>query len=140
MKEVTMYSIKKHKVLTTNDHVVVQHTIPYQSTGMVDGLYYDKAQVNIEQEHIPIRVFTFAGEGEMRRTVYAAFDEGLLELIGCTGQEVNTRIYNAVHAARAPLENALFNVKSELKTFQDLSLWGTVVWKIKRLIQSRNKG
>lgn len=140
MKEVTMYSVKKHKVKTTKDHLVVRHAIPYQSIGMVDGLYYDKAQVNIEQEHIHIRVFTFAGEGEMRRTVYAAFDEELLELIGCTGQEVNSRIYKAVSDARAPLENALLCAKSELKTLQDLSLWSTVVWKIKRLIQSRNKG
>lgn len=133
MKEVTMYSIKKHKVLTTNDHVVVQHTIPYQSIGMVDGLYYDKRQVKIEHEYAPIRVFTFACEGEMRRTVYAAFDEELLELIGCTEREVNNRIYKAVSDASAPLENALFNVKSELKTLQDLSLWGTVVWKIKQI-------
>lgn len=138
MKEVTMYSIKKHKVLATKDHVVVQHAIPYQSLGMVDGLYYDKRQVKIEHEHIPVRVFTFACEGEMRRTVYAAFDEELLELIGCTEREVNNRIYKAVSDARAPLERELVYTKSELKTLQNLSLWGTVVWKIKQLIHSRS--
>lgn len=135
-----MYSIKKHKVMTTRDHVVVQHAIPYQDVGMVDDLYYDKRQVKIEHERIPIRVFTFACEDEMRRTVYAAFDEELLELIGCTEREVNDMIYNAVHKARAPLENSLFNVKSELKTLQSFSLWGIVVWKVKQLIQSRSKG
>lgn len=35
-------------------------------------------------------------------------------------------------------ENALLNVKAELKTLQDLSLWGTVVWKIKQLIRPRS--
>lgn len=132
MKEVKMYSIKKLKVKTTKDHLVVQHAIPYQTLGMVDGLYYDKTQVNIEKEHIPIRVFTFS-HGETVRTVYAAFDEELLELIGCTEREVNRRIYDSVYAVRAPLENALFKVKSDLKTLQDLSLWGTVVWKIKQI-------
>lgn len=140
MKEVTMYSIKKHKVLTTNDHVVVQHTIPYQALGMIDGLYYDKRQVEIEHEHIPVRVFTFACEGEMRRTVYAAFDEELLELIGCTEREVNNRIYKAVSDARAPLESELVYTKTELKTLQNLSLWGWIGKLSKRLIQSRNKG
>ena len=37
-------------------------------------------------------------------------------------------------------ENAPLSTKTELKTLQSLSLWGTVVWKIKHLIQSRNKG
>lgn len=140
MKEVTMYSIKKHKVLTTKDHVVVQHAIPYQSLGMVDDLYYDKRQVKIEHEYAPIRVFTFACEGEMRRTVYAAFDEELLELIGCTEREVNNRIYKAVSDARAPLERELAYTKTELKTLQDLSLWGWIGKLSKQLIQSRNKG
>ena len=140
MKEVTMYSIKKHKVMTFSDHITVQHAIPYQSLGVVDNLYYDKSKVKIEHDRIPIRVFTFACEGEMRHTVYAAFDEELLELIGCTGQEVNSRIYKAVSDARAPLESELLRVKTELKTLQSLSLWGTVVWKIKQLIQTRGKG
>lgn len=138
MKEVVMYSIKKHKVMTSSDHITVQHAIPYQSLGMVDNLYYDKSKVKIEHEHIPIRVFTFAYEGEMRRTVYAAFDDELLELIGCTEREVSNRIYKAVSDARDPLENALLSTKLELKTLQSLSLWGTVVWKIKQLIQSRS--
>lgn len=140
MKEVTMYSAKKHKVMTTKDHVVVQHAIPYQDVGMVAGLYYDKRQVKIESEQIPIRVFTFAYEGGIRRTVYAAFDQELLELMGCTEREVNGMIYNAVHKARAPLENDLFKVKSELKTLQSLSLWGWIGKLSKQLIQSRNKG
>lgn len=139
MKEVTMYSVKKHKVKTTKDHLVVQHAVPYQRIGMVDGLYYDKTQVNIKQEPIPVRVFTFSC-GETIRTVYAAFDEELLELIGCTEREVNNRVHVAVRDIRVPLENALFNVKSELKTLQDLSLWGWIGKLYKRLIQSRNKG
>lgn len=139
MKEVTMYSIKKHKVKTTKDHVLVQHAIPLQSIGMVDGLYYDKAQVNIEQEYIPIRVFTFS-HGETIRTVYAAFDVELLELIGCTEREVNNRIYKAVSDARAPLESELVYTKSELKTLQDLSLWGWIGKLSRQLIQSRSKG
>lgn len=35
-------------------------------------------------------------------------------------------------------ENDLLCVKTELKTLQSLSLWGTVVWKIKQLIKSRS--
>ena len=140
MKEVTMYSIKKHKVMTFSDHITVQHAIPYQSLGMVDNLYYDKSKVKIEHEHIPIRVFTFACEGEMRRTVYAAFDEELLELIGCTERDVSNRVCKAVSDSRAPLESELLLIKTELKTLQSLSLWGTVVWKIKQLIQSGSKG
>ena len=137
MKEVTMYSVKKHKVMTTKDHLVVQHAIPYQTLGMVDGLYYDKRQVEIESEQIPIRVFTF-GAGEIVRTIYAAFDEELLELIGCTEREVHNRVNRAVRDVRVPLASALLSTKSELKTLQSLSLWGIVVWKVKQLIQSRS--
>ena len=107
---------------------------------MVDNLYYDKSKVKIEHEHIPIRVFTFACEGEVRRTVYAAFDDELLELIGCTERDVSNRVYRAVSDAYAPLESELLRVKTELKTLQSLSLWGWIGKLSARLIQSRNKG
>lgn len=35
-------------------------------------------------------------------------------------------------------ENVILCLKTELKTLQSLFLWGTVVWKIKQLIQLRS--
>lgn len=47
--------------------------------------------------------------------------------------------YQGYFDAQDCYQNATLSTKSELKTFQSLSLWGIVVWKVKQLIQTRSQ-
>lgn len=111
MKSVTVYTAKKNQVVSYGD------TIPYYTREPQPDISFEAGECfiksTVEEIHLPISKFCWANGKE----VFAAFDEELLELIGCLkdqkDREVATRVGKEVECI----------VAEKLSEFCSMSFW-----------------
>ncbi|MGL5012974.1 MAG: hypothetical protein ACRC6V_01625 [Bacteroidales bacterium] len=113
MKTVKVYTAKESLVMSYGDSVPVHsdiHNISYQA-----GEFFDKRE--IETIHLPIRRF-YWHDG---REVFAAFDQQLLELIGCTQEQKDNELALSVEKRTKPL-------LGKLNQYETMTPWQLLVF------------
>lgn len=114
MRKVKVYTAKENLVMSYGDSVPVHsatiHSISYQA-----GEFFDKRE--IETIHLPIRRFRWC-DG---REVFAAFDEELLELIGCTQDQKDNALALSVEKRTKPL-------LKKIKQYEVMTFWQRLVF------------
>lgn len=114
MRTVRVYTAKENLVMSYGDSVPVHsadiHNISYQV-----GEFFDKRE--IKTIHLPIRRFC-CQDG---REVFAAFDEELLELIGCTQEQKDNALALSVEKRTKPL-------LEKLNRYETMTLWQRLVF------------
>lgn len=130
MKQVTLYSAHKQQVISYDMQYVKQYHYPYTwdilSVRNSDTIL-DKQEVEIK--HLPIERFCWSGGKE----VFAAFDEELREIIGCSQEKFERDVQAATNSRVNREFKALLVVKDELKTLNSLSIWRSLGWSISKL-------
>lgn len=130
MPQVTIYSVTK-KTVQSYDRNYIPHYVrpmPVWNSDMI--LCKDEVEIH----HLPIERFCWAdGKGNYTREIFAAFDEELREIIGCSQEKFERDVQTATDRRVKPLERELLVVKDELKTLLSLSPWRSMVWAIKKL-------
>lgn len=129
MKEVTLYSANKQSVMSYDMQTIKQyHQMPQQILPVRNSsIILDKQEVEIK--HLPIERFCWASGKE----IFAAFDEELLEIIGCSQEKFKRDVQTATDRRVIPLEKELLAVKDELKTLHNLSVWRSLGWAFTKL-------
>lgn len=137
MKQVTLYTANRQTVKSYDMKYVVQHelySIDFMPVYNSDVLM-DKREVKIK--HLPVERFCWAdGKGNYTREIFAAFDEELRELIGCTQEKFERDVQERVRPVKERLnqtEKDFSAVKDELKTLHCLNVWDSLVWSISKL-------
>lgn len=137
MKQVTLYTANKQIVKSYDMKYVVQHelySIDFMPVRNSDVLM-DKREVQIK--HLPIERFCWRDEkGNYTREIFAAFDDELREIIGCTQEKFERDVQERVRPVRERLsqtEKSFSAVKDELKTLHNLSVWRSLGWSISKL-------
>lgn len=137
MKQVTLYTANKQTVKSYDMKYVVQqglHSIDFMPVYNSDVLM-DKREVNIK--HLPVERFCWGdGKGNYTREIFAAFDDELREIIGCTQEKFERDIQERIRPVRERLnqtEKSFSAVKDELKTLHSLSVWRSLGWSISKL-------
>lgn len=114
MKTVLVYTAKENLIMSYGDSVPVHsadiHNISYQA-----GEFFDKRE--IETIHLPIRRFCWH-DG---REVFAAFDEELLELIGCTREQKDNELALSVQKRTKPL-------LEKIDRYETMTLWERILF------------
>lgn len=134
MKQVTLYSANKQSVMSYDMQTVKQyHQIPQQFIPVFNSsIILDKLEVEIK--HIPIERFCWAdGKGGRTREVFAAFDEELREIIGCSQEKFRRDVQEATDRRVKQEYSQLLMVKDELKTLHNLSVWDSLGWAFGKL-------
>ena len=114
MKQVTVYTTKANNVMSYGDHIIQHQFVPMYQTSFQAGIFFDKT--SIEEIHLPIQRFRWQSGKE----VFAAFDEELLELIGCLQSQKDNEIAVSVEKRTKPL---LQEIK---KKYQSMTFWQRV--------------
>lgn len=137
MKQVTLYTANRQTVKSYDMEYVVQHelySIDFMPVRNSDVLM-DKQEVNIK--YLPVERFCWAdGKGNYTREIFAAFDEELREIIGCTQEKFERDVQERTRPVRERLnqtEKSFSAVKDELKTLHSLSVWRSLGWSISKL-------
>lgn len=137
MKQVTLYTVNRQTVKYYDMKYVVQHelySIDFMPVYNSDVLM-DKSEVNIK--HLPVERFCWGdGRGGYTREVFAAFDDELRELIGCTQEKFERDVQERIRSVKERLnqtEKSFSAVKDELKTLHNLSVWRSLGWSISKL-------
>lgn len=130
MVEVTIYSATK-KTVKSYDRNHIPHYIrpmPVWNSDMI--LCKDEVEIH----HLPIERFCWADvEGGYTREIFAAFDEELREIIGCSQEKFERDVQTATDRRVKPLEKELLAVKCELEALINLSVGASLWWSISKL-------
>ena len=113
MKQVTVYTTKANNVMSYGDHITQRQFTPMHQTSFQADEFFDKA--SIEEIHLPIQRFRWQDGKE----VFAAFDEKLLELIGCLQDQKDREIFKYVKEATHPL-------LQKIKQYESMTFWQRV--------------
>jgi len=135
MKQVTLYSAHKQQVMSYDMQYVKQYHYPYTwdilSVRNSDTIL-DKQEVEVK--HLPIERFCWAdGNGGYTREIFAAFDEELREIIGCSQEKFEQDVKTATDRRVKHQYSQLLTVKDDHQALISLSLWGRLVWSIKKI-------
>lgn len=137
MKQVTLYTANRQIVKSYDMKYVVQHelySIDFMPVYNSDVIM-DKREVQIK--HLPVERFCWAdGQGNYTREIFAAFDEELREIIGCTQEKFERDVQERIRPVRERLvqtERDFLAVKDELKTLHNLSVWRSLGWALGKL-------
>jgi hypothetical protein len=129
--EVTIYSTTK-KTVQSYDRNYIPHYVREPMPVYNSDIILDKQEVEIH--HLPIERFCWAdGKGNYTREIFAAFDEELREIIGCSQEKFERDVQAATDRRVKPLEKELLAVKDELKTLHSLSVTASLWWAISKL-------
>lgn len=134
MREVTLYSTNKQSVMSYDMQTVKQyHQIPPQMLPVRNSsVVLDKQEVEIK--HLPVERFCWSdGKGNYTREIFAAFDEELREIIGCSQEKFKRDVQEATDRRVKHQYTQLLAVKDDYKTLVDLSPWCSMVWAIKKI-------
>lgn len=111
MRTVKVYTAKENLIMSYGDSVPVHsadiHNISYQA-----GEFFDKRE--IETIHLPIRRFCWSDGKE----ILAAFDEELLEIIGCHQDQKDIEISSRVDKIKAKLEKGYSDKYANMNFWQ----------------------
>ena len=114
MKQVTVYTTKKNVVASHGEYVPQYKLAPIDISYQA-GECFDKRSV--EEVHLPIQRFRWC-DG---REVFAAFDEELLEMIGCLQSQRDDEIMRAkIKIAEAFIKSYQAELSNKVKS---LSFW-----------------
>lgn len=130
MKQVTLYSATKQYVMSYDMQSIQQYHYP----SMMDILSVRNSDVlldkqEVEIKHLPVERFCWSNGKE----IFAAFDEELREIIGCSQDKFKRDVQEATDRRIKQEYNDLLMVKDELKTLHCLSVWDSLLWSIRKL-------
>jgi antitoxin component of RelBE/YafQ-DinJ toxin-antitoxin module len=114
MKRVIVYTTKKTESLSHG------HDIPHYSFSSAADLSFQAGEMFVKQTineiRLPIQRFCWS-DG---REVFAAFDEELLEMIGCLQDQKDMEIYKA---AKEAVERAVKPLEEQISSFHSMKVW-----------------
>ncbi len=109
IKQVTVYTTKKNVVLSHGEYVPQYKLAPIGISFQV-GECFDKRSV--EEIRLPIQKFRWC-DG---REIFAAFDEELLELIGCLQSQKDNELALSVKKRTKPL-------LQKINQYETMTIW-----------------
>jgi hypothetical protein len=131
MPQVTIYSTTK-KTVQSYDRNYIPHYVREPIPVYNSDIILDKAEVQIH--HLPIERFCWAdGKGNYTREIFAAFDDELREIIGCSQEKFERDVQTATDRRVKHEYTQLLAVKDELKTLHNLSVGASLWWSISKL-------
>lgn len=108
MKQVTVYTLSKKQAVSYGD-TIPTYTTDFRDIDYQAGEYFSNQ--SIKEVHLPIHRFCWYGGKE----IFAAFDEEVLELIGCLQDQKDDEIMQAkIKIARACLKTSKLEVEGEM--------------------------
>lgn len=113
MKQVTVYTLIKKQAVSYGD-TIPTHTTDFRDVSFQAGEFFGKQ--SIKEIHLPINRFCWYGGKE----IFAAFDEEVLELIGCLQSQKDLEISNKVETK---LKKELTDALSK---YDNMSFWQRV--------------
>ena len=113
MKQVIVYTTKANTVLSYGDHITQRQITSMYQTSFQAGEFFDKT--SIEEIHLPIQRFRWQDDKE----IFAAFDEELLELIGCLQSQKDNEIAVSLEKRTKPL-------LQKIKQYESMAFWQRV--------------
>lgn len=133
MKLITIYSANKQSVMSYDMQTVKQyHQIPQQITPVRNSsVVLDKQEVEIK--HLPVERFCWGDENGITREIFAAFDEELREIIGCSQDKFKRDVQEATDRRVKYQYTQLLAVKDDHQALINLSVWRSIVWAIKKI-------
>lgn len=126
MQRVSLYTATRKVVTSHSGHIpVVSRTGALRhSCNSPDMFIADEIKV----DHLPIRRFCFRQEDESIENRFVAFDRELEEVIECL---IDEGVLNVSRQCRSYIET-IAELRGEIKTLQDRSIWSILVSKFKR--------
>lgn len=131
MKQITLYSATKQIVQSYNLNSIPQYCYPpIQDILSVrnSDILLDKQEVEVK--HLPVERFCWGNKDGVSREIYAAFDEELREIIGCSQEKFQRDVQTATDRRVNQQYQALLLEKSELETLKGMNLWQRLAWAI----------
>lgn len=130
MKQVTLYSASK-QIVTSYDMQIVEQ---YHSIGFQDLLPVRNSDIllnkqEVEIKRLPIERFCWSNGKE----IFAAFDEELRAIIGCTQEKFERDVQTATERRVKHQYTQLLAVKDEHQDLINLSPWRSMIWSIKKI-------
>lgn len=131
MKEVTLYTAKKKQVLSYD----MQNIRQYNYLDISVPIRHSNSFINkreIEDINIPVQRFCWQDDNGFRE-IYAAFDQELLELIGCSQEKFKNDVNQAADRLVNQKYSELIDDKIELEKLQSMNTWAAIRWIFKRI-------
>jgi hypothetical protein len=109
MKRVTVYTLVEKEVVSYGNSVPT-YTADFRDISCQAGEYFSNR--SIKEVHLPIQRFCWVGGKE----IFAAFDEEVLELIGCLQSQKDNELALCVEKRTKPL-------LQKVKQYETMTFW-----------------
>jgi hypothetical protein len=130
VKQVTLYTANKQQVMSYDLKALHQYKYPpMQDLLPVYGSDKVLDKSTVEKISLPIERFCWSSGKE----IFAAFDEELREIIGCSQEKFKQDVEIATDRRVKQEYSQLLAVKDELKTLHNLSVLDSIKWSIRKL-------
>jgi len=134
MKQVTLYSTTKQSVMSYDMHTIRQAC--YSPNFSVTPCRNSDTLFNTQEvqiNNLPIERFCWQDDCGGYREVYAAFDQELRELIGCSQEKFKRDVDSSVQLRMKKEHAALMKDSKELNNILNMTFWKKIVWVLKSL-------
>jgi len=91
----------------------------------------------VEVKHLPVERFCWGNKNGVTREIFAAFDEELRELIGCSQDKFERDVQEATDKRVKHQYTQLLAVKDDHQSLIELSPWCNMVWAIKKIWRNK---
>lgn len=138
MKPVTLYSANKQMVMSYSMDYLTQHHYARPAELLFarnSDKIFDKQEVEVK--NLPIERFCWGNAQGITKEVFAAFDEELREIIGCSQEKFNRDLKEATDRCVKREYTQLLAVKDDHKALIELSPWRSMVWAIKKIWRNK---
>lgn len=134
MNQVTLYTVSKQiahsfdmQYVTQYHYPPIQEIIPIRNSDM----FLNKQEVEVK--NLPVERFCWGNKDGVTKEIFAAFDEELRDIIGCSQEKFKQDVERATDRCVKHEYTQLLAVKDDHQALIELSPWRSMVWAIKKI-------